>query len=102
MAAGPARSGGRWAGRGFTPRLTPWRPDLTLCPVRVQLTRHARAMLAERRIEVAWVERTVGVPEAIEQDRVNLRLDHCLRRIPEYGNRVWRVVADQLKIRHWS
>ena len=59
----------------------------------VQLTRHARAMLAERRIEEAWVERTIEAPEAIEQDRVDPRLEHCLRRIPEHGDRVLRVVV---------
>ena len=52
-------------------------------------------MLAERRIEVAWVERTVEAPEAIEQDRVDPRLEHCLRRIPEHGDRGLRVVADR-------
>jgi hypothetical protein len=52
-------------------------------------------MLAERRIEVAWVERKVEVPEAIEPDRVDPRLEHCLRHLPEYGNRVLRVVADR-------
>ena len=52
-------------------------------------------MLAERRIEVAWVERTVEAPEAVEQDRVDPRLEHCLRRIPDYGDRVLRVVADR-------
>lgn len=52
-------------------------------------------MLAERSIEVAWVEQTVEVPEAIEHDRIDARLDHCLRRIAEYGNRVLRVVADR-------
>ena len=66
-----------------------------LYPVPVQLTRHARAMLAERRIEVAWVERTVEAPESVEQDRVDPRLEHCLRRIPEHGDRVLRVVADR-------
>ena len=52
-------------------------------------------MPAERRIEVAWVERTVEAPDAVEQDRVDPRLEHCLRRIPDHGDRVLRVVADR-------
>lgn len=63
--------------------------------MRLDLTRHARGMLAERGISEAWVERTVEDPEALERDRIDPKLEHCLRRIPEHGNRVLRVVADR-------
>jgi hypothetical protein len=52
-------------------------------------------MLSERQIELLWVERTVEAPEAVEQDRVDPRLEHCLRRIAERGDRVLRVIADR-------
>jgi len=59
------------------------------------LTRHARSMLAERGISEAWVERVVADPEATERDRIDSKLEHCLRRIPEKENRVLRVVTDR-------
>lgn len=59
------------------------------------LTQHARDMLRERGIDEAWVERTVTNPETTERDRVAPGIEHCLSHIPEYGNRVLRVVADR-------
>jgi hypothetical protein len=61
----------------------------------LDLTQHAREMLGERGIEEAWVERAVGNPESTERDPVDPMLEHCLCRIPEYGNRVLRVVANR-------
>ena len=61
----------------------------------LDLTQHAREMLAEREISETWVERTVAGPEGLEPDRIDPGLEHCLRRIPEYGNRVLRVIADR-------
>jgi hypothetical protein len=61
----------------------------------LELTQHARNMLRERGISEAWVELALDSPEATERDRVDSKFEHCLRRIPEYGNRVLRVVADR-------
>ena len=61
----------------------------------LELTQHARNMLRQRGIDEAWVERTVQDPEATEQDRIDPALEHCVRRIPECGNRVLRVIADR-------
>ena len=52
-------------------------------------------MLAGRGISETWVERAVTDPEAVETDKIDPGLDHCLKRIPEYGDRVLRVVADR-------
>lgn len=52
-------------------------------------------MMADRGIPEAWVERTVSDPEVVEQGRVDTQLEHCLRHIPENGNRVLRVVANR-------
>ncbi|MCS6997458.1 MAG: DUF4258 domain-containing protein [Casimicrobiaceae bacterium] len=58
------------------------------------LTEHARDALRKRRIEVAWVERALTAPEATEADPVDPELDHRLARIPEFGNRVLRVIVN--------
>ncbi len=61
----------------------------------LEMTQHARDMLAERGIAEAWVERAVTNPEAVETDETDLGLEHCLQRVPEYGGRVLRVIADR-------
>ncbi len=60
--------------------------------MRYVLTHHATGALQERRIEAAWLERTVLAPERVELDRDDPSVEHRLRRIVEYDNRVLRVV----------
>ncbi len=59
-----------------------------------ELTEHARDALEKRKIELAWVERVLDLPEATEADPVDLDLEHRLARIPEWGNRVLRVIVN--------
>ncbi|BCX11192.1 MAG: hypothetical protein KatS3mg067_0130 [Thermosynechococcus sp.] len=58
------------------------------------LTEHARDALAKRRIQTAWLERTLSTPEVTEADQVDRDLEHRLARIPEFGNRVLRVIVN--------
>jgi Domain of unknown function (DUF4258) len=58
------------------------------------LTEHARDALEKRQIAVAWVECVFDAPEATEADPVDPDLEHRLARIPEYGNRVLRVIVN--------
>lgn len=60
-----------------------------------QLTEHARDALEKRRIEPAWVEQTINAPEATEPDPVEPDLEHRLARIPEWGDRVLRVIVSR-------
>lgn len=59
-----------------------------------ELTEHARDALEKRRIALAWVERAFDAPEATEPDPADPDLEHRLARIPEWGNRVLRVIVN--------
>lgn len=58
------------------------------------LTEHARDALERRHIALAWVERTCDAPDATEADPVDSDLEHRLSRIPEWGDRVLRVIVN--------
>jgi hypothetical protein len=59
-----------------------------------ELTEHARDALEKRRIELEWAERVLDTPEGAEPDPVDPDLEHRLARIPEWGNRVLRVIVN--------
>jgi hypothetical protein len=52
-------------------------------------------VLAARRIEDDWVELTVRRPTRTEPDKEDPALEHRLRRIPAFRNRVLRVVVTE-------
>jgi hypothetical protein len=58
------------------------------------LTEHARDALEKRRIPLEWLERALGAPEWTEKDLIDRDLEHRLARIPEFGGRVLRVIAN--------
>ena len=58
------------------------------------LTAHAATVLAERQIDMEWLNRTLSEPERVERDPSDPELQHRLSRIPEFGNRVLRVVMN--------
>jgi hypothetical protein len=57
-----------------------------------ELTAHAAKVITERGIRLEWVARVLEQPTRIESDSVDPTLRHALARIPEYGERVLRVV----------
>ena len=57
-----------------------------------ELTAHAAVVIAEREIELAWVDRAFLDPERTEADRHDPSLRHALRRIAERNDRVLRVI----------
>jgi uncharacterized protein DUF4258 len=59
--------------------------------LRLEFTKHAEEMLAEREIDRAWVLATVSNPEAVENDPLRDGVMRAYRRIPEHGNRYLRV-----------
>ncbi len=59
------------------------------------LTAHAAKVIAERGIPMAWVARVLAHPEKTEPDRDDPTLRHALARIPEYEERVLRVVYNE-------
>jgi hypothetical protein len=58
------------------------------------LTQHARDALEKRQIAVVWVEQVLGCPEWTEPDPVDAALEHRLAAIPDFGNRVLRVIVN--------
>ena len=59
------------------------------------LTAHAARVIQERGIALAWVERVLAEPMKIEPDHHDPTLRHALARIPEFGDRVLRVVYNE-------
>jgi hypothetical protein len=55
-------------------------------------TRHARDQLALRKLEPAWVERTILAPEAFETDPGHPDRTRAFRTVPEREGRTLRVV----------
>jgi len=62
--------------------------------MRYELTRHAEAVLKERRIPLEWVEQVADSPERVEPDPQDPHVEHRLGRIKEYENRVLRVILN--------
>lgn len=56
------------------------------------LSAHAQTVIAERGINLDWIERVLANPERVEGGKNDPVLKHAIGRIPEYGNRVLRVV----------
>jgi hypothetical protein len=60
-----------------------------------RLTTHAEIVLKEREIPVEFLERALAEPELILDDNDDPELEHRLRRIEEYDNRVLRVIYNK-------
>lgn len=58
------------------------------------LTSHAREMVAQRKIEIRWVELAVQNPTQVEADSHDADLQHRLVSIAENENRVLRVIVN--------
>ena len=56
------------------------------------LSDHAKVVIAERSIQREWLDRVLTSPARIEPDKRDAQLTHALAPIPEYGDRVLRVV----------
>lgn len=62
-------------------------------PKPLLLTQHARDAFEERELLMEWVERTVREPEWTRPDPRRVGVERRFRSIPEFGNRVLRVVC---------
>ena len=61
------------------------------------LSKHAQDTMRERGIEFAWLAATMDAPEITELHPEDPTLLYAFRRIPEFGNRVLRVVYNRTK-----
>ncbi len=59
------------------------------------LTKHAKDVIAERAIPLDLVESAINNPEFIEPDTSDSELEHRLKKIPEFDNKVIRVIVDK-------
>ncbi len=59
----------------------------------LEYTQHAIGRIAKRQIQVAWIERAVQQPDAVEDDEFDAELEHRLGKVPELANRVLRVIV---------
>jgi hypothetical protein len=55
-------------------------------------TKHAAAVIHARGIKQEWVDLVLASPALTHPDAADAELEHRLAVIPEYGNRVLRVV----------
>jgi hypothetical protein len=62
--------------------------------VRYSLTRHASDSLRARHIPIDWLERALMSPDWSQADDVNPFLEHRFKAIPEFGDRVLRVIVN--------
>ena len=65
-----------------------------------ELTEHARKVLEERKIPVEWLEHTLFNPDLTTPDPDDDLLERCFRCIPEFDNRVLRVVVNKTVVPH--
>ena len=63
-------------------------------------------VIKDREIKTEWIQSVLAHPEKIEQDTDEIELKHALAKIPDYGNRVLRVIykkkANQIKMKKIS
>jgi uncharacterized DUF497 family protein len=59
-----------------------------------ELSQHARTVISERKIPLAWVERVIDDPQRVEPDLQDPELEHRLKAVPEYDGRVLRVIIN--------
>jgi hypothetical protein len=62
--------------------------------VNYELTQHARDVMEERQIAMDWMERALDSPALIETSATDLALESRFAKIPEFDNRVLRVIIN--------
>lgn len=61
------------------------------------LSTHAIDTIRERKIRPEWITATMTKPVMTEPDQDDATLTHALQVIPEYGDRVLRVIYNHTK-----
>ncbi|MBT3232067.1 MAG: DUF4258 domain-containing protein [Calditrichaeota bacterium] len=49
--------------------------------------------MEKRKIKIGWLERVLDNPDKQETDKFDSELEHCLAVIPEFGNRILRIIV---------
>ena len=58
-------------------------------------------MLVERNISIIWIERILSNPLLLERDKEDSMIRHVLGPVPEYGDRILRVIYNDT-VEPWS
>lgn len=61
----------------------------------LELSKHAKRVVAKRNLRIEWIEAVLAHPECIEDDSLDETLVHYLASVEEYGNRVLRVIVNE-------
>lgn len=59
-----------------------------------ELTQHAEKVIAERGIDLEWMQRTLADPQWTEPDPNDPHVTRHFRAIPEFGGRILRVAVN--------
>jgi hypothetical protein len=59
-----------------------------------ELTQHTRDVIEERQISIDWLERALASPTLIEASITDPELESRFAKIPEFGDRVLRVIVN--------
>ena len=59
----------------------------------IRLSRHAIERMTQRGIDISLIERTILAPDSTRPDGIDEGLMHYLKALPEFGDRVLRVVV---------
>jgi uncharacterized DUF497 family protein len=60
-----------------------------------ELTQHAQDAITKRNIPIEWLEQTMAHPDVTISDEHDEELEHRLKAISEYENRVLRVIVNR-------
>ena len=66
--------------------------------MKYELTQHARDVIEERQISIDWLERVLGNPTLIESSTTDPELESRFAKIPEFGDRVLRVIVNTVVV----
>jgi hypothetical protein len=67
----------------------------------LQFTTHAQDAILERKLDMAWIERTARRPEWARPDPQWRDVERRFRAIPEFGGRVLRVACRETDNAIW-
>ena len=66
-----------------------------MCTMEFHLSDHAAKRMQQRKILPEWIQAALDDPDRTESDAEDPRLAHALKRIPEKGFNVLRVVYNE-------
>ena len=66
----------------------------------MELSIHALEQIADRKLDIAWIEATLREPSFVRPDKYDPEAKWAFRRIPEKGDRWLRVVYTERRGQH--